>query len=133
MPEAAFPPHSVGHGFRTATPDSGAVRTRCIRHRGLKRLLEADDAREIRPHLVSRPRRILAALISAPDMDGVAGPPGWRVHLLTGDRAGTCSISVSGKPAGHLQPPVARTQGVRGCDAGSVYVWRTLSRACSSK
>lgn len=29
-------------------------------------------------------------------MEGVAGPPGWRIHQLTGDRAGTWSVSVSG-------------------------------------
>ena len=29
-------------------------------------------------------------------MDEVSGPPGWRIHRLTGDRAGTWSISVSG-------------------------------------
>jgi proteic killer suppression protein len=35
-------------------------------------------------------------LLSAPDMDGVQGPPGWRVHQLTGDRSGTWSVSASG-------------------------------------
>ena len=67
-----------------------------IRHRGLKRLIEEDDDREIRPDLVGRVRRILTALISAPDMAGVVGPPGWRIHQLTGDRAGTWSLSASG-------------------------------------
>ena len=38
----------------------------------------------------------LAALVAAPDMGGVRGPPGWRIHQLSGDRAGTWSISVSG-------------------------------------
>lgn len=32
----------------------------------------------------------------APDMEQVKGPPGWRIHQLKGDRAGTWSISVSG-------------------------------------
>jgi toxin HigB-1 len=41
-------------------------------------------------------RNILAVLIAAPDMGGVIGAPGWRVHELKGDRAGTWSISVSG-------------------------------------
>jgi toxin HigB-1 len=72
------------------------VRIRGIRHRGLKRFVEADDVREIRPDLVNRVRRILTALISAPEMDGVQGPPSWRVHQLTGDRAGTWSVSASG-------------------------------------
>jgi proteic killer suppression protein len=69
---------------------------RSIRHRGLLRLIEDDDSREIRPDLVRRVRNILAALIAAADIDEVVGPPGWRIHRLHGDRAGTWSISASG-------------------------------------
>jgi len=29
-------------------------------------------------------------------LDEVIGPPGWRVHQLVGQRAGTWSLSVSG-------------------------------------
>ena len=43
-----------------------------------------------------RVRNILAALIAAEEMSGVGGPPGWRAHQLSGNRAGTWSISVSG-------------------------------------
>lgn len=69
---------------------------RTVRHKGLKRFIEDDDPRGIRPDLVSRVRSILSVLIAAQDMNGVQGPPGWRVHQLTGDRTGTWSISVSG-------------------------------------
>ena len=69
---------------------------RSVRHQGLLRLIEDDDSQELRGDLVRRVRNILAALIAAPDMGGVAGPPGWRVHQLRGDRAGTWSISISG-------------------------------------
>jgi len=69
---------------------------RSVRHRGLRRLLEADDERGIRRDLVPRIRNVLSVLISATNMAGVRGPPGWRVHQLSGDRAGTWSISVSG-------------------------------------
>jgi proteic killer suppression protein len=55
-----------------------------------------DDSREIRGDLLDRIRKILTVLIVAPSMADVEGPPGWRVHQLTGDRAGTWSISVSG-------------------------------------
>lgn len=74
----------------------GTMNIRGVRHKGLKRFLEEDDPREIRPDLVARLRNILAALITAQDMAGLAGPPGWRVHQLAGGRAGTWSISVSG-------------------------------------
>ena len=68
---------------------------RSVRHRGLKRFIEDDDPRGIRRDLIDRTRKILAVLIVAPDMNGVKGPPGWRIHQLSGDRAGTWSISVS--------------------------------------
>ncbi len=69
---------------------------RSVRHRGLLRLIEDDDSRELRDDLARRLRNIITALISAADMKGVSGPPGWRIHQLKGDRAGTWSISVSG-------------------------------------
>ena len=72
------------------------MRVRSVRHKGLKRLIEDDDDRAIRPDLVNRVRRILTALLSTQGIEGLEGPPGWRIHQLTGDRAGTWSISVSG-------------------------------------
>lgn len=69
---------------------------RSVRDRGLRRFLEEDDHRGIRRDLINRIRNILAALVAAEDMSGVAGPLGWRMHQLTGARAGTWSISVSG-------------------------------------
>jgi toxin HigB-1 len=69
---------------------------RGIKHRGLRRFLENDDPRELRPDLVNRARNILTALVAAADMQGVQGPPGWRIHRLSGDREGTWSVSVSG-------------------------------------
>ena len=35
-------------------------------------------------------------LLVAEDMAKFSGPPGWRIHQLKGDRAGTWSVSVSG-------------------------------------
>jgi proteic killer suppression protein len=72
------------------------MRLGTVRHKGLRRFVEDDDSRGIRPDLVNRVRNILAALIAAPDVDGIGGPPGWRIHQLTGDRSGNWSISVSG-------------------------------------
>jgi proteic killer suppression protein len=72
------------------------VRIRSVRHKGLKRLIEDDHDRGIRRDLVRRVRNILAVLIAAPEISGVHGPPGWRIHQLSGNRAGTWSISVSG-------------------------------------
>ncbi len=68
---------------------------RSVRHRGLRRFIEDNEGRGIRPDLLNRVRNILTMLILAQNMDDVTGPPGWRIHQLTGDRRGTWSISVS--------------------------------------
>ena len=64
--------------------------------KGLRRFIEDDNDRGIRDDLVDRVRKILAVWIVAQDMNGVQGLPGWCMHQLTGDRAGTWSIAVSG-------------------------------------
>jgi toxin HigB-1 len=72
------------------------MKLRSISHKGLRRLLEDNDGRAIRADLLDRIRKMLTAMIAADDMAGLQGPPGWRIHQLTGDRAGTWSLSVSG-------------------------------------
>jgi toxin HigB-1 len=72
------------------------MRLRSISHKGLRRLLEDNDGRAIRADLLDRVRKMLTAMIAAEDMVQLHGPPGWRIHQLTGDRAGTWSLSVSG-------------------------------------
>jgi hypothetical protein len=59
-----------------------------VRHEGLKRLIEDDDHRPIRPDLVSR-SVAFSVLRSAQDVDGLLEPPGWRIHQLCGNRSGT--------------------------------------------
>jgi proteic killer suppression protein len=72
------------------------MKIRSSKHKGLRSLLEKDDARGLRRDQVKRVRNVLAALAYADTIDQVKGPPGWRIHQLVGDRAGTWSISVSG-------------------------------------
>ena len=71
---------------------------RSVRHRGLKRLIEDNQTRGIRPDLVTRIRNVLTALILAEDIGEFrsSAPPGWRVHQLSGDRKDTWSVSTSG-------------------------------------
>ncbi len=72
------------------------MKIRSIRHKGLRRFIEDNDGRELRRDLEARIRRVITALVLAPNAQSILGPPGWRIHQLTGDRAGTWSISVSG-------------------------------------
>ena len=71
---------------------------RSVRHRGLRRLLEADETRFLRRDMVGRVRNVMTALVLAENMEGFVkdAPPGWRVHRLSGDRVTTWSVSVSG-------------------------------------
>lgn len=68
---------------------------RTIRHRGLKRLYERNDASKVDPRLLDKVRRVLTALQAAgtpEDMD----LPGYVLHPLTGDLRGFWSVRVSG-------------------------------------
>lgn len=72
------------------------MRVRSVRHKGLQHFIEEDDAKGIRRDLVGRVRRVLTALQTVESVERLEGPPGWRIHQLTGNRAGTWSLSVSG-------------------------------------
>ena len=66
-----------------------------IRHTGLRRFYDRDDARRLNPDHVERIRRVLHALEPAReprDMDR----PGYRLHPLRGDLRGQWSIRISG-------------------------------------
>ena len=69
---------------------------RSVRHQGLRRLIEDNQTRGLRPDLVNRIRNM--ALISADNLEIFrdSAPPGWRVHRLSGDRKDTWSVSTSG-------------------------------------
>jgi proteic killer suppression protein len=69
---------------------------RSFRHRGLRRLFEADDRRGVRADQVSRIRRALALLDAAGKIEDVDQLPGMRLHRLKGELAAFWSISISG-------------------------------------
>ena len=64
-----------------------------IRHKGLKRLYENDDASGVSPEHVNKLRNILARLNAAhtvADMD----LPGFRLHPLKGELKGFYAVTV---------------------------------------
>jgi toxin HigB-1 len=67
---------------------------RHFRHRGLKRLYESDDRREVSPQHADKIARILARLDEATRPQEL-NLPGFRLHPLKGDLAGYWSITVS--------------------------------------
>lgn len=66
-----------------------------VRHRGLRRLLEADDASALPAQYVDKIRKILAFLQDMEKPDELRTIPSWKAHQLTGSRKGTWSLFVS--------------------------------------
>src|SRR5215208_3379416 len=67
---------------------------RRFRHRGLRRLYEDDDRRELNPQHADKIARMLARLDQATRPDQL-DLPGFRLHPLKGELAGYWSITVS--------------------------------------
>jgi proteic killer suppression protein len=66
-----------------------------FRHKGLKRLFETSERRGVAPDLADRLRRQLDVLNRARSTRDL-NLPGYRLHQLKGNRAGTWSVTVSG-------------------------------------
>ena len=69
---------------------------RSFRHKGLKRLYEAGDKKEVPPSLAEKIADILLAIDEAQRPQDVGLFPGWRLHALKGDLKGFWSVSVTG-------------------------------------
>ena len=64
-------------------------------HRGLRRFIQHNDASGLTPAVVERVRNILAFLPEMEDAQELPDIPSWKAHLLTGDRKGTWSLTVT--------------------------------------
>lgn len=64
-----------------------------IRHKGLKRLYDSDDARGVNPQHAGKIRLILGVLDAASTIDEI-DLPSFRLHSLTGDLRGFWSVTV---------------------------------------
>jgi proteic killer suppression protein len=69
---------------------------RTFRHKGLKRLYEAGERRDILAALAEKIADVLLAIDEAVRPGDVGLFPGWRLHPLKGDLKGFWSVSVSG-------------------------------------
>ena len=65
-----------------------------IRHKGLRRYFETGDAKGLVGE-VDRIRKMLAFIDAAGSLDELSVPPNFGLHPLTGDRAGTWSMTVT--------------------------------------
>jgi len=71
------------------------VRIRNFVHKGLKKLYADDVTRSVPPDAIDKLRKMLAFLDDMEDPDELGALPSWKVHILTGDRKGTWSLSVT--------------------------------------
>jgi proteic killer suppression protein len=65
-----------------------------FKHSGLKRFFDGNDGRRLPQDRLNRIDDILAKLTKSDALDAL-GVPGYRLHLLKGDRKGYWSVRVS--------------------------------------
>lgn len=66
-----------------------------ITHKALRRFVETGNSRGLSGDLVDRLRKMINFVVAADDLEELAVPPNYGLHPLTGDRAGTWSMTVT--------------------------------------
>ena len=64
-------------------------------HKGLRRLYEDGNAKGLPPDSVDKLWKMLAFLDVMQDVEELRALASWKAHMLTGDRKGTWSLSVT--------------------------------------
>lgn len=71
------------------------MKIRNVIHKGLRRLIEDDDASGVQAAVVAKLRRIISFLQDMEREDELQSVPSWKAHPLSGDRKGTWSLFVT--------------------------------------
>lgn len=71
------------------------MRIRNVIHKGLRRFIEDDDASGLQPAVVVKVQRIVSFLQDMEQEEELRTVQSWKAHMLTGDRKGTWSLSVT--------------------------------------
>ena len=71
------------------------MKIRNFLHKGLKRLYSEDGAKGVPPDAVDKLRKMLAYLDDMENPEELWALASWKAHMLTGDRKGTWSLSVT--------------------------------------
>jgi proteic killer suppression protein len=71
------------------------MKIRNVKHKGLKRYFEADDASGLPPQSVTKINDILSFLLEMADETELRALTSWKAHQLTGDRKGTWALHVT--------------------------------------
>jgi len=76
-------------------PNLVAVEIESIRHKALRRFVESGKPKGLDANVAERLRTMIAYLTAIGTVDELHVPPNWGAHALTGDRAGTWSLTVT--------------------------------------
>lgn len=71
------------------------MKIRNFAHKGLKKLYVEDSVKAVPPDTVDKLRKMLAYLDDMKDPEELRLLASWKAHVLTGDRKGTWSLSVT--------------------------------------
>jgi toxin HigB-1 len=71
------------------------VKIRSFAHKGLKKLYEEDETKGVEPATVDKLRKMLLFLDEMDEPMELRALPHWKAHMLTGNRKGTWSLSVT--------------------------------------
>lgn len=71
------------------------MKVRSIAHKGLRRLYEETSSKGVSADTVDKLRKMLAFLDAMQNPEELRALPTWKAHMLTGDRKGTWSLSVT--------------------------------------
>ena len=71
------------------------MKIRSVLHKGLRRLIDHDDAAGVQASVAAKLRRIISFLQDMDREDELHSVPSWKAHQLTGDRKGTWSLFVT--------------------------------------
>lgn len=66
-----------------------------IRHKALRNFAETGSAKGLNANIVGRLTNMIAYLVAIERAEELYIPPNWGAHMLTGDRAGTWSLTVT--------------------------------------
>lgn len=66
-----------------------------VRHKALRRFIESGKPRGLNANVAGRLKNMIAYLAAIDSVDELHAPPNWGAHELTGDRAGTWSLTVT--------------------------------------
>lgn len=66
-----------------------------VRHKALRAFIETGRPKGIDARLAGRIRNMIAFLVAAAGEDEFRVPPDFGFHVLTGDRTGTCAMTLT--------------------------------------